>query len=62
MRSTDPEVQIVPEEHAIRASSELTHCGLSNKKDTDDAQVKINDSTLLWYEFNLRKTEKLAST
>ena len=62
MRSTDPQVQIVPEELAIRASSEVTHCGLKNTNDADDAQFKINDLTLQWYEFNLRKTQNLAST
>ena len=60
MRSTDPQVQIVPEELAIRASSEVTHCGLNNTDDADDAQFKINDLTLQWYEFNLRKTQHLA--
>ena len=62
MRSTDPQVQIVPEELAIRASSEVTHCGVNNTNDADDAKFKINDLTLQWYEFNLRKTQNLAST
>ena len=62
MRCTDPQVKIVPEELAIRGSSDVTHCGLNNTNDADDAQFKINDWTLQWYESNLRKTQHLAGT
>ena len=57
MMSTDPQLQIVPEELAFRASSEVTHCSLNNTNDADDAQFKINDLTLQWYQFNLRNAK-----
>ena len=57
MRCTDPQLQIIPEELAFRASSEVTHCSLYNTNDADDAQFQINDLTLQSYEFNLRNAK-----